>query len=60
MIGGARLRLVCNLSDHAAPALGHNAGRTLFATHPESARAAAPRTLAAWSVMWRLEESHRP
>jgi maltooligosyltrehalose trehalohydrolase len=54
--GGATLQLVCNLTDSAAPAPGPSTGRTLFATHPESARAGAPRELAAWSVMWRLGE----
>jgi maltooligosyltrehalose trehalohydrolase len=57
---GKRLHLVCNLNDRAVPTLGPSAGRTLFATHPESERAGAPRGLAAWSVTWRLEASDAP
>jgi maltooligosyltrehalose trehalohydrolase len=53
---GAVLRLLCNLSDRAVPAVGRSAGRVLFATHPEAQGGGAQRDLAPWSVIWRLDE----
>jgi maltooligosyltrehalose trehalohydrolase len=52
------LHLIANLSAAAVPLPHRPRGRVIFATHPGVRASFARRELAAWSVLWLLEQTH--